>query len=125
AVTQAPTISSIANQGTAVSTVKGPVSFTIADAETAASSLLLSATSINTTLLPNGNITFGGSGANRTVTLTPAAGQSGTSDVTITVTDADGGTATETFTLSVNAPFNINPASGTIRLLRNGSFVDV
>src|SRR5439155_1042041 len=125
AVTQSPTISSIANQGTAISTAKGPINFTINDAETAAASLLLSATSSNPTLLPNGNITFGGSGANRTVTLTPAPGGTGTADVTITVTDADGGTSTQTFTLSVNPTYTPAATTGTIRLLRNGNFVDI
>ena len=33
----------------------------------------MSGSSSNTTLVPNGNIVFGGSGANRTVTVTPAA----------------------------------------------------
>ena len=45
---------------------------------------------------------FGGSGANRTVTITPAAGQSGTSTITLTVTDGNGGTATDSFVLTVS-----------------------
>ncbi|MGB6222736.1 choice-of-anchor Q domain-containing protein [Haloferula sp.] len=45
----------------------------------------LTATSSNQTLVPDGNITFGGSGSNRTVAATPVAGESG--DTTITITD--------------------------------------
>ena len=91
-----------ANQGTAINTAKGPINFTINDAETTAASLLLSVTSSNTTLLPNGNIAFGGSGANRTVTVTPVTGQFGTATITVTVSDG-ALTATDTFLLTVNS----------------------
>jgi hypothetical protein len=63
------------------------LNFTIGDIETAAGSLTLSGGSSNPTLIPNGNIVFGGSGANRTVTVTPATGQSGTATITVTVSD--------------------------------------
>ena len=53
--------------------------------------------------MPDANIVFGGSGANRTVTVTPAANQSGTATITVTVTDANGGTASDTFVLTVTA----------------------
>jgi hypothetical protein len=46
---------------------------------------VLSGTSSNTTLVPNANILFGGSGANRTVTITPASGQLGMTNITLTV----------------------------------------
>ena len=44
-------------------------------------------TSSNPTLVPNANIVFGGSGANRTVTLTPAPDQTGNSTITLNVSD--------------------------------------
>ena len=53
--------------------------------------------------MPNANIVFGGTGANRTVTITPAANQSGTATITITVTRCDSGTASDTFVLTVTA----------------------
>ncbi len=37
--------------------------------------------------MPTANIVFGGSGANRTVTVTPAANQTGTATITVTVSD--------------------------------------
>jgi hypothetical protein len=49
-------------------------------------SLTVSGSSNNTTLVPNANIVFGGSRANRTVTVTPAANQTG-SATTVTVSD--------------------------------------
>src|SRR5439155_2516436 len=57
-----PSISSIANQTTAEDTATAAISFTIADAETPATSLVVSGTSSNPTLVPNSNIPFGGSG---------------------------------------------------------------
>src|SRR5947207_9298247 len=64
-----------------------PVPFVIGDAETPATSLVLSKSSSNPTLVPINNIVFGGSGANRTVTATPANNQSGTATITVTVSD--------------------------------------
>jgi len=101
AVNDPPTISNITNKGVPPNLVSGPHSFTVGDLETAAGSLTLTKGSSNTTLLPVANIVFGGSGANRTVTLTPAAGQMGT--VTVTVTVSDGAlTASDTFVLNVD-----------------------
>jgi Galactose oxidase-like, Early set domain/Bacterial Ig domain/Kelch motif len=87
AVNDPPTITSIANQTTTVGTAVGPISFIIGDVETATSSLVVSGSSSNPTLVPNGNIVFAGSGANRTVTVTPAANQSGTATIAVMVSD--------------------------------------
>ena len=54
------------------------------------------------TLVPLANIVLGGSGANRTVTVTPAANQSGTATITVTVSDGTL-TASDTFLLTVTA----------------------
>lgn len=98
----APTISDVANQSTSVGVATSALAVTVGDAETAVGSLTLAGSSSNTTLVPNANIVFGGSGASRTVTVTPAAGQSGTATITLTVTDGGGLTATDTFTLTVS-----------------------
>jgi hypothetical protein len=99
----APTISSIANQTTAEDTAIGPIAFTIGDDLTAAASLAVTGTSGNTNLIPHSGIVLGGSGTNRTVTLTPAANQNG-GPATITLTVSDGSlTATNQFTLTVTA----------------------
>ena len=68
--------------------------------------------SSNTALVPTANIVFGGSGANRTVTITPAANQTGTATITLTVSDGDGGTASDTFVLTVTA---VNDAADHLR----------
>jgi Ca2+-binding RTX toxin-like protein len=72
------------------------VNLLVGDVETPAGSLILTATSSNTAVVPLGNIVFGGSGANRTLRA-KANTQSGVafSDLTITVSDG-------TFTSSIN-----------------------
>jgi hypothetical protein len=94
-----PIISPIASQSTTQDVAIAAIPFTISDQESPASSLTLSASSSNPTLIPNANIVFGGSDGNRTVTLTPAAGKSGTANITITVND---GAATTSTTFAVN-----------------------
>ncbi|MFN6017434.1 MAG: SUMF1/EgtB/PvdO family nonheme iron enzyme [Verrucomicrobiota bacterium] len=106
-VNTAPTISDIAAQSITAGDSTGSVAFTVGDSQTAASSLTLSGSSSNTTLVPNASIVFGGSGASRTVTVTPASGQSGTATITVTVSDGSL-TASDTFVLTVNIfiPYN-------------------
>ena len=101
-VNRLPTISSITNRTTAEGRAIAAIPFTIGDAETAASSLTLSGVSSNPTLVANTAIVFGGSDANRTVTITPTSGNVGTANITVMVSD---GTATgsTTFQLSVQA----------------------
>ncbi len=113
AVNQLPTISAIPNRVIAVGTSTPPIPFTVGDAETSPSSLTLSASSSDLSLVQNANIVLGGSGASRTVAVTPLPGQSG--DATITITVGDGSvTATSSFLLSVRprpeAPGNFRVA---------------
>jgi hypothetical protein len=103
----APVISGISNRVINEDTSTGPIPFTIADRETAAASLLLSASSSDPTLLPVTNIVFGGSGANRTVTLAPLTNASGSALVTIRVSDGSL-TTNRTFSLTVT-PVNDAP----------------
>jgi beta-lactam-binding protein with PASTA domain len=95
-----PTITSIGPQTTKPGTPTGAIAFTIDDVESAAASLTVAATSSNPTLVSDTQITFGGSGANRTVTLAPAAGQSGTATIVVTVSDGTSAAST-TFVLTV------------------------
>jgi hypothetical protein len=108
-----PTLSAIANQTIQEDTTAGPIPFTVGDAATAASQLTLSGSSSNQVLVPNGNIVFGGSGNNRTVTVTPALHQSGSSIITIAVADTAFGVNSTNFVLTVN-PVNDLPVISTI-----------
>ena len=127
-VNDAPTISAIADFSANENTA-GQASFVIADVDgtLACSAANLSATSSNGTLLPVGNIAFNGTPASCIATLTPAAAQTGFSDVTITVDDGSGtatASASEGFRFTViendadndgvpdatdNCPNTINP----------------
>ena len=84
-----PTISDIVDQVTNEDTPTGPIAFVIDDYETPEADLILDGSSSNTSLVPNGNIVFGGSGENRTVTITPALNHSGTAVITVTVSDGE------------------------------------
>ena len=116
-----PVISDIASRSILTNTHTGDVPFTVGDAETPATLLTVSGTSGNTTLVPNANITFGGSGSNRTVRVTPAANQSGSALITITVSDGVL-TASDTFTLTVTNGPAINPPPGTNALISHWKF---
>lgn len=111
-INDAPTIVDIADQITNEDVAAGPISFTVSDIETPASNLTLSGSSSNTALIPTGNIIFGGSGANRTVTITPAPDQNGSTTITVTVND---GTTylTDTFLITVS-PVNDLPTISSI-----------
>ncbi len=82
-----PAISSIPTQLVNENTTVGPLSFTVSDAETPANSLVVTATSTNNTFVPTGNITLGGSGTNRTITVTPANYSGGTTTIILSVSD--------------------------------------
>jgi subtilisin-like proprotein convertase family protein len=100
----APTISGIANQATTTNSPTSAIPFTINDADTPVDNLTVSGSSNNTTLVPNANIAFGGSGANWTVTVSPAANQTGSATITVSVSDGELSTSTS-FVVTVSSPF--------------------
>lgn len=85
----APSISSIDSLRTDPDYSIGPIQFSVSDAESSADSLTLTVTSSNGTLLPTSQITLAGSGTERTLTMMPAAGQSGAAEVTVSVSDGE------------------------------------
>jgi hypothetical protein len=80
------------------------IPFTVDDKETAKGFLLVTAQSSNPTLVPVGNIFFGGSAGNRTVFITPGVDQTGTATITLTVADGQNLTASTSFQLTVTEP---------------------
>ncbi len=115
----APSISAVTPQNVNEDAATSAIAITVGDTETAVGALTLSGTSSNTTLVPNANITFGGAGAARTVTVTPAANQFGTATITVTVTDGGSLTATSVFDVVV-AAVNDQP---TFTVLGNRSHI--
>jgi VCBS repeat-containing protein len=103
----APTVSAVADQTIDEGATLGPLAFTIGDVETSAGSLVVTATSSNTGLVPDANLVVGGSGSNRTISLTPApdansSANGGPTTITLSVSDGTNITVT-TFTVTINA----------------------
>ncbi len=96
-----PTITDMVDLTTDEDTATAPLAFIVGDAEHSTSSLTLSGSSSNPLLVPNANIVFSGTAANRSVIVTPAANQYGTATITLTVSDG-GLTATDRFVMNVN-----------------------
>lgn len=116
----APTISTLSNVTIAEDAATSTINFTVGDAETAAASLTVTATSSNPTLVPNTGaaLALGGAGASRTLVVTPAANRFGTAAITVTVNDGSR-TTSSAFTLTVtgvnDAPTATrSPAAATI-----------
>ena len=111
-----PTLSSIPNQVVEQGTATGVIPFLVNDLETPLSSLTLSASSSDQTLVPNANVIMGGSGANRTIVVTPSSLRSGMA--TITIIASDGAlSASTSFQITVGAgntpPAVVAPANVT------------
>jgi len=77
AINDAPAISNIENQTILEDEATSDLAFTVSDVDNAVGSLTLSGSSADTTLVPNANVTFTGSGGSRTVKVTPAANRFG------------------------------------------------
>ena len=115
-----PTISTIIKQSVVTGTVMSPVGFTVNDAESPASSLVVTATSSDQTTIPNSNIAVTGTGASRSITLTPAAGVTTVIPVTVTLYASDGlaFSSPSTFVVNVTPPATtylatLTPIAGT------------
>ncbi|MCF7762442.1 MAG: immunoglobulin domain-containing protein [Verrucomicrobia bacterium] len=98
---QPPVLSTIADQTASEGTPTALIAFTVSDPDTPIGNLTLRAQSGDATLIPSGNIVFGGTGNTRTVRLTPAPNQSGTTTVTIEASEPAGGRTTVTFAVTV------------------------
>jgi hypothetical protein len=95
-----PSISAIADQTLVQDSAILPLSFTVGDIESDPSSLTVSGSSSNQLLITDSSIQFGGSGANRTISMTVVPGQTGTAVITLVVSDGVD-SATETFSVTV------------------------
>jgi uncharacterized protein (DUF1800 family) len=117
-----PTIGTIPDQTATADQASTPVGFAVGDAETPAAALAVKATSSDQNLLPDANITLGGSGASRTISVTPNPNVSGSCQVTVTVTDGLASTSTvfnvsstpaATLYIAILTPEHGHPSSGT------------
>jgi uncharacterized protein YkwD len=78
------------------------ISLTIGDIDTALDQLTVTADASNTTLVPASGLVFSGTGASRTLTITPATNQEGMATITLRVGDGQAET-TATFSVQVSA----------------------
>ena len=133
AVNDPPIISDISDQTIAEDGNSGALSFTVTDVDTAATSLTVTATSANGTVIPTGNVVFSGTGTDRTVTITPVINKNtwnriGSIDnpILITLTVSDGAlTDSDSFNVTVT-PLNDAPvAIADSTSVNEDSFVNI
>ncbi|MFH7000470.1 MBG domain-containing protein [Flavobacterium sp. FlaQc-57] len=112
----APTLSSIANQAVCDGQTINNIAITLGGDTNAT----LSATSSNGSITPN--ITFNGTGANRTMDIATVMGQTGATTITITATGTDG-TASQTFLLEVGnkTPVALTTLAGSTQGVADGT----
>jgi parallel beta-helix repeat protein len=83
----------------------GALAFQVADPDAGDLANLTITATVETTpdqsFLPAGSIVFSGSGANRTVTVTPAPGKTGRAAIAVRITDPTGRNSTDRFTITV------------------------
>ncbi len=73
----------------------------------------VTASSNNQVVVPDANLVLSGTGAARSLLITPVANQSGLATITVTVNLSGGGTLTDTFTLTV-VPVNDRPTFSVV-----------
>lgn len=107
----APTITPIADQVIERDASLPPLAFVIGDDATPVADLQVNVRSSSPSLLPLNRIVLGGSGANRTVQISPAAGQTGVGLVSIRVSDGTKFSETH-FSIAVTGPVELILSSG-------------
>jgi hypothetical protein len=102
-VQSAPEISGLAGQAMANQDALATVSFNIADADSTADRVTVTATSSDKTIVTDDNITVLGGSASRTLQIRPLEDAVGSTVITVRAVDPDGNATTRAVTLQVNA----------------------
>ena len=111
----APILSPLVAQTVNQDTSTPALAFTVSD-DGGVGSVMLSVSSSDATILPAYGLALGGTGGNRTITVTPAEDAVGTANVTVTAVDAQGKTA------SVMFPVTVSAVSQSIAAYTNSTF---
>ena len=98
----APVISAIPAQTINQDTPTQALAFTVSD-DGGIGAVKVLVSSEDSTLFPPNGLALGGSGANRTVTVTPAEDATGSARVSVTAIDAQGNTTSSIFPVTVKA----------------------
>lgn len=97
----APTVSAIADQSAVANQAGNAIAFSVSDEQV--SSLSITAASDNQNVVADAGLALGGSGASRTLTITPVVDTTGVALITITVTDSANLSASRSFMLTIDA----------------------
>lgn len=98
-----PEIAGLVNVAVDQDTAEGPISFVVTDADGPAELIRVEASSSNLDLVPLAGIRLGGTGKDRSFTILPSLGASGTAVITLLATDSAGSQGRATFILTVRA----------------------
>jgi hypothetical protein len=105
AAKQAPQIIGLTNQTLPQDTSTPVLNFQVSDADSGVNALTVTATSSDPTIIPAAGIVLGGSGASRTLQITPAPEVFGNAMITIRAADPDGLVAQQVIGVTVNGVF--------------------
>jgi len=116
-VNDLPTITLADGDGTReilVNSTNNLIQFTVNDVETPANAIVVTATSANQSLIPNsGLVVTAGVGGARTLSITPAANQTGSTQITILMNDGTGGIKPYVFDILVTRNVTLTPTPFT------------
>ena len=79
-----------------------PIHLTLADPDSEVDDLTVTAHSSNQALIPDDNIFISGTGADRTIRVSPALDQTGWADIEVTAVDPEGDATSNTFRATVD-----------------------
>lgn len=102
---QAPQITGLANQTLPQDTTTPLLTFQVSDADSGANAVTITATSSDESIVPAAGIVLGGSGASRTLQITPAPDVFGSATITIRAADPDGLFVQAQISVTVNGVF--------------------
>jgi hypothetical protein len=100
-----PQIQGLQDQSVAQDTPIGPLTFNVTDADSDTAQLVVTATSSDTGIIPNDGIAVAGTGASRTLQITPAADAIGTANIVVRVVDPQGNANATTIRVQLNAVY--------------------
>jgi hypothetical protein len=102
-VNESPTIGAVADQAVDQDTVIGPLEFAVTDKETNSAMLQVTAAADSASLFPPDGVVVAGSGATRSITLSPLEAATGMATIALIVVDGAGASSVRSFKVVVNA----------------------
>ena len=110
-----PVITGLTNITAVPGAILGPLLFTVTD-NSPLTNVVITAHSLNQTLVPDANLALTGNGTNRALTVAVASGQHGVATIAVSALDPDGGTMSASFDVVVPLPPNTPPTANPITL---------